>query len=99
VGFYFLLVERSDIPLSLGQKGGSQEAQPPGRGLRQRRREFPEAARLDFVSCFARSSASAETKVCTSIYLKSLTMASLHVSAHISKTVGRFLIIQQMNII
>jgi hypothetical protein len=34
-GFYFLLVERSDIPLSLGQKGGSQEAQPPGWGLRK----------------------------------------------------------------
>jgi hypothetical protein len=93
-----MLVERSDIPLSLGQKGGSQEAQPPGRGLRQRR-EFPEAAWLDFVSCFSRSSALAETKVCTSIYLKSLTMASLHVSAHISKTISRFLIIQQMNII
>jgi hypothetical protein len=48
-----------------------------------------------------RASASAQTKVCTtSIYLKSLTMASLHVSAHISKTISRFLIIQQiMNII
>jgi hypothetical protein len=34
-GFYFLLVERSDILLSLGQKGGSQEAQPPGWGLRK----------------------------------------------------------------
>jgi hypothetical protein len=57
-GFYFLLVERSDIPLSLGKKGGSQEAQPTDLGLRQRREReyFPEAARLDFVSCFARSS-------------------------------------------
>jgi hypothetical protein len=30
-------VERSDIPLSLGQKRGSQEAQPPRWELRQRR--------------------------------------------------------------
>jgi hypothetical protein len=30
-------VELSDIPVSLAQKGGSQEAQPPGWGLRQRR--------------------------------------------------------------
>jgi hypothetical protein len=48
------------------------------------------------VGCCARS---AETKECTSIYLKSLTMASFHVSAHISKKLSRFLIIQQMNII
>jgi hypothetical protein len=48
------------------------------------------------VSCCARS---AEAKECSSIYLKSLTMASLHISAHILKTISPILIIQQMNVI